>query len=115
MRILRLIALALIVAAVSAPLYALTADQKQAMDDFVIVAFAINIAQDGRIHNIRLVRCENPSDGKILTGALTAPEIQNGMQIIASQKLKTRRKNYGKTNYKALVFDKRVRKYLKEN
>lgn len=114
MRALRLLALAVLIAAPSARLFALTEDQKRAMDNFVIVAFAMDVGQDGRFHNIRLVRCENPSDQKVLKGALTPAEIQNGIQIIASEQVKRKPSDYGKTMYRALVFDKRVRRYIKK-
>ena len=113
MRTIRLIAFTVLIAASSARLSALTEDQKRAMDDFVIVAFAMDVGQDGRFHNIRLVRCENPSDRKVLKGALAPIEIQNGIQSIASEKIKRKPSDYGKTMYKALVFDKRVRRYIK--
>ena len=113
MRALRLITLVALIAASSARISALTEDQQRAMDDFVIVAFAMDVGHDGRLRNIRLVRCENPSDRKILKGALTPDEIQNGIQIIASDKVKRKPSDYGKTKYRALVFDKRLRKYIK--
>jgi hypothetical protein len=115
MRVLRLIALALVIASSSQfCASALTQDQKRAMDDYVIVAFAIHVGQGGRIDNITLVRCENPSDRKILTGALTPKEISMGVQMIAAEKFTFKRSEYGKTVYKALVFDKRVKKYIKQ-
>jgi hypothetical protein len=91
------------------------ADQygKLKIDDMVVVIFGFEYSRDGTIKNIRVVRCENPEDRSEAKHALSPQEEAWGVRIVESEAPKPRRGDLGKTRYTYLIFDKRVRKYMK--
>ena len=113
MRVLIRIVCALVVTLAMSPprLGAVDAATKRAMDNYVIVSFGFDVSRDGHISNIRVALYMNPSDKRELKNMLSRKEQEMGARIIALGKLKIAPQDYGKTWYRALIFDKRTRKY----
>ena len=110
-----LLTLALTVAA--SPLRLATAadeHRKRAIDPIVVVIVGFDVSRDGSVHNIRVVRCENPSDRSEAKGALTPREQSAAVSVFTRGTLKAPSTEAGKTLYTYLLFDRRTRQFTKK-
>ncbi len=85
--------------------------RQPAIDPVVTVIIGFDIARDGSVHNVRVVRCENPSDHREIKGALTPREESAAVGVFTRGTLTAPASEAGKTLYTYLHFDRRTRQF----
>ncbi len=85
--------------------------RKPAIDPVLTVIIGFDIARDGSVHNVRVVRCENPSDHTEVKGPLTPREQAAAVGVFTRGTLTAPGSEAGKTMYTYLHFDRRTRQF----